>query len=319
MAAGMAGLRHLPTLVEEAGASLRGLKAMKESGQYSPEELKSARNLLLHAGGTYLGGALGEAAGAAGAAKLWPALRKARLDPQGSGAISAALPLAGLSLGSGLPHIGLKKHMRGGSLISPEQAEEMRTAMGAKAGLHRLGPVGSKAIGSAYARFDPESLHTPSDKEIAELGKIVHKGTPEVGQDIVNRGGVLLEPLKPLKKAAEAKKEPERKPFSHRLVKKLGLGALSLGVAAPIIYASLPPTAKQKVRERLGGAFSKVTGKIAIKHVPAEKFRAAGLHPGSTDYKRVIEIAKNAGVLDLRHEKLASDQHWSAVAAALVA
>jgi len=261
---------------------------------------------------------LGEAAGAAGAAKLWPTLREKELDFPAFMA-AGILPTLGNQLGRHVGHIGYKKRIRSGPMVSAEQAEAMRKAVGAKAGVYGLSPK-NKALGSAYLRVDPDSLRPlPSESSIAALGKLVHEGTPEIGRNIVDRGGILLEPLKPLKKAAEANEQPPRKSFGRRLAEKVGLGALSLGVAAPIIYASLPEAHKQKVREGLGGAFSKMTGKMTGKLVPAEKFRAAGLYPGSTDYKRVIEIAKNAGVLDLRHEKLASDRHWSAVAAALVA
>jgi hypothetical protein len=55
---GITALGHLPVLIEEYQASKRALKALKESGRYSPAEYKEAKKLLDTAYKTYVSSAV---------------------------------------------------------------------------------------------------------------------------------------------------------------------------------------------------------------------------------------------------------------------
>lgn len=294
LAAGMAGVRNLPTLVEEAGASLRANKALKESGM-SPEDLSASRKQLLHAGATYLGGALGEVGGIAGSAALAHPLYRAaeRLDSPdvaGTGGLGLlALPFVGAGVGASLAGIGFKKRMRGAPLAPVDKLDQLRQAMGVKARIHRLAEEGEGKDfggGGAYVHTEPDLVSAPSREEKSEFQKMLHQGTPEQVKEIIDRGGILLSSVKPpkaKKKMAEAKKKPS---LIGRVGKKIGLGALSTAVAAPIVLATIP----KEYRQRMFGAIKERLTKKAQKNETISPSRA----------------------------KLAQAQHWSALASALV-
>jgi len=297
LAAGMAGLRNLPELVEEAGASLRADKALREAG-VSPEDLSASRKHLLHAGSTYLGGALGEAGGIAGSAalskKLISLIRSGQIPPEAiRGPVGAGLllpPLIGTAAGAGLANIGYNKRMQKGPSTDMATIEKMRQAMGVKAGLHRAAEVGEGKNfggGGAYIHKLPDLVNEPSEEEIEETTKLLHGGTEDQVRDIINRGGIMLSAIHPKKKTAAAE---EKKPsLAHRVGKKLGLGALSTAVAAPIVFATLP----KGTREAVYGKIREIGGKLTKK------------------------AQKDETALGSR-ETLAQAHHWSSLASALV-
>jgi hypothetical protein len=324
LAASMAGIGKLPVLVEEAGATIRGLKALKESGKYTPEELVKARNVLLHAGATYLGGALGRAGGAALGAALVKGNLSKSLDPDAARAVvggAIAAPWIAPMIGASLAGIGLIKHIDKGPTLKSDRAEQLRKQMAVAAILNRLKDKHKEEAGF-YMPPDPDALHilTPRKSIESALQSITHGESKAKIKKSLDIGGVFVPSIKKTKsKTAAAKKEkkPEQKSFGRRLGKKLGLGAVSLGVAAPIVAAAIGKKGRGKVVDALKRAVSKsspATGRIPIDELEGagyQVFRPQAFNPHRMNIKK-------SSADTLPHEKLSEAQHWASVAAALV-
>ena len=82
----LAGASQLPTLADEGVASLRGYRALKSSGQYSPQVLAKMRGNLMKAFGSYGLGAAALTAPAAAALYLRRRMKRKEEEEAGGGA-----------------------------------------------------------------------------------------------------------------------------------------------------------------------------------------------------------------------------------------
>jgi hypothetical protein len=271
-----------PELYSEGTASFRGMRGLKESGKYTPEELKKMRNTLLWAGSTYLAPRLVDAGFSAGVASLnkkYPDFmgqlaEATKQDPTGSiglalgygGAKRIAKVLVGAPLGA-----GFVSSSRKGPPMTPAEAAALKKQMGVSGQIYEAKPevIGENAAympgGQNYGLFKPdkekmlnELLTTEEDK--AEQKKKV--------QRILTEGGVIL----PKRKQAAAKDEWKKPPPSlgKRVAKGLGVGALALGTAGGLMAASDPALTKKvykTIREK--GLKGLKTLKLASAEPPA--------------------------------------------------
>jgi hypothetical protein len=249
-----------PELYSEGTATFRGLKALKESGKYTPEEMKKMRNTLLWAGGTYLAPRLVDAGFAAGGA----ALQKYRPDitshisRQVEESPDAAL---GLALGYGgakrLAKIlvgapfgaGFVSSSKKAPPMTPSEAEVLRKQMGVGAQIYEAEPevIGENAAympgGQNYGMFKKPKEEMLGELLAAEEDKGKQKARIK---QILTEGGIIL----PKQKTGAEREEWKKKPPSlgKRIAKGVGLGALTLGTAGGLIAASDPALTKKVVQ-----------------------------------------------------------------------
>jgi hypothetical protein len=81
----LAGASQLPTLADEGVASLRGYRALKSSGKYTPEVLSKMRGNLMKAFGSYGLGAAALTAPAAAALYLRRRMKRKEEEAGGAG------------------------------------------------------------------------------------------------------------------------------------------------------------------------------------------------------------------------------------------
>jgi hypothetical protein len=357
LAASMAGVGQLPTLVEEAGATMRGLKALKESEKYDEEELKRARNVLLHAGATYLGAALGRVGTAALAGHLVKASPSS--EKLEAGIVGTIMGPAGLGpqLGAALAGIGLHQHIDSSPTITARDAEQLKKQIGSVAVFNRLKDKHKKDAGF-YLPPDPDRLGLLLSKENLEkmIRDATHKGTTGQARKSVDIGGVFVPAIKKTKSKTAAAKKPkkEEKSFGKRLGKKLGLGAASLAVAAPIAALAMGKKNRGKIKDAWKGFGDVGSRRIHVSARPLHEHHTAGyaklmdeIHQGNQkamadmeqrladlrasrahhSQARVIDIDPHTGEVSktkkssaegMPHETLARKQDWASVAAALV-
>jgi hypothetical protein len=238
-----------PDLYDEAVATKRGLRALKDSGKYTPAEIKKARNTLIWGGGTYGAHALADAAISAGTssfnqlakqtdspevavgATLAPMLAKRLVKPMITGAVSAAFT----------------RSAKKSPVITPAEAEGLRRQMGVRAQIYEADPE-ILEDNAAYVRggghrgplrgFRQASVETL----LAEKDRKKRTGQ---ASEVLRRGGVLLP-----KTASVAADEWEKDPPSlgKRIAKGVGLGALTVGTAGGLIAASDPKTTKRLIQ-----------------------------------------------------------------------
>lgn len=271
-----------PELYSEGTASVRGLRALKESGKYTPEELSKMRNTLLWAGGTYLAPRLvdaGFSAGVATAQKRHPVfmstLKEAiKQDPTGAiglgvaygGAKRIAKVLVGAPLGA-----GFVSSSRKGPPMTPAEAAALKKQMGVSGQIYEAKPeiMGENAAympgGQNYGLFKPNKERMLNELLTTEEDKGKQK---KKVQQILTEGGVIL----PKTKKAAAKDEWKKPPPSmgKRVAKGLGVGALALGTAGGLMAASDPALTKQVYKTlREKGLKGLKTLKLASAESPA--------------------------------------------------
>lgn len=191
--AAMIGGGFAPILADEAYASIRGYKALQQSKEYTPSELKVMRNKLLAAGGTY-------AAIPAGFLSLLGAVvavdklntrriaqgRKPLGDLVNFG-IQAGIPLA-MSLGSAALVKKLKEGK--GPAVSKEKAKEVAQAIVPDVDVYATDtpiPQGSFAVPkptSKYERDNTKEFLTPLIR------------SPEDRKRLSEKGGIVIAPIR---------------------------------------------------------------------------------------------------------------------------
>ena len=318
LAALTSGLANLPNLVEEGRASLKGYKALKESGRYTPEELAKSRGTLLRAGGTYLAGSLADV----GSAALM-ALPQLRDVPPHLKLVAGMLP------GQLASHYLYKSMMRQGTeapRLTSKETEALKKQMELSVPIHRGSRVMAEGGGAAYVEPDQDSI-IPFLRRLQVMGvkSLKHKGTDQEAKDILRGGGVLLPVMgeyeRTVKKWDKGKKKTAAKDdkpdVGKRIKKKLKRGLISAAIAAPIAYAALGKRGrsglKRLIKNRGSSSYS----------APVPRLKVVRKELDVSDLNRQIHelntsLHKKGSAETLPHEKLAMMRHWSSVAAALV-
>lgn len=183
LAALATGAGFLPILAEEAGASFRGMRALRESGKFSEEELRKARNTLYKAFGTYLSTVAGITGSIAG---LGARSRVGRILGEAAPALGSlgALGLAAAAAAS----------IEGSPKLTKEDAEKIRAGMGVKAKIY---PSSAKEEGGRWKELG--AFYMPPTKNkivqmLAERGVGKHVPSQKDMKKMFEEGGVVVHP-----------------------------------------------------------------------------------------------------------------------------
>ena len=180
--AGVAALGMAPMLADEAIASFKAMKELRNSKKFSQDEIKKMRGQLMRAGGTYLSSAAGLSGAAAALGRGKPDL--------------AELSLIAGSLGS----LGLATSMAAGLEEAPKsdkaQLEALRKQMGIKGSLYRAKEIPGRGMGGRWSELG--AFYMPKTKsklwrmyQERNIGDLV-EGEPKKLQKLLSEGGVVL-------------------------------------------------------------------------------------------------------------------------------
>lgn len=174
----------IPTLVREGTASYHAMKAMRQTGKFTDEDLKKARGQLLRAGGTYLASAIGLIGSAAAASSN---------NPKVVGAASVPMALGGLSaLGLGASMVA---GLEGSPKVSKEDLEALRAGMNVKAKIYDTKP--QPGLGGRWHELSAAYVPAIKNKLIsaiaeADVGSRAKTKNIHELRQLLREGGVLL-------------------------------------------------------------------------------------------------------------------------------
>jgi len=295
IAAGLGDLvADLPTLTSEGVASLRGYKALKGTGAYTPEQLANIRNTLLSAGSTYAGRTLMDVGQSAGMAALQRAGKLEDLVSAG-GPLVIALPfLAKAGVGAGLGAL-FSRTAKKNPLLEEAKAEDLRQQMGVKGQIYK----GAPKLLEDNALYLPPGQHEGWFRKSVEqdLGRLL-AGRPskKTVRQLMEEGGVVMPLSKPPKEKKAEAEQPKKKSLIGRIGKGIGLGAVTLGTGAGILAASDPEATKEVYQTVKGWRLAKGSLK---------------------DLGRALKNMKLGSAAPASCEKLSS-AHWPTLAKVLV-
>jgi len=235
-------LAAAPEVFSEGVASRRGYNALKESGKYTPEELKKVRNTLLSAGSTYVAPPVIGALDAAATAALQ---RSGHLENilNSEAVIPYLLAPHALSMGVGAGLGALfDRQAKKSPSMGNEEAEALRQQMGVKGNIYRgVDEIGSNAF------YVPPGQHEGWGRKGREkdVGQILHEDNKnkKLVRQLLEQGGIIAPHFPGKEKKGEEK--PKKKSLIGRMAKGLGLGAVTLGTGAGLVAASDPEGTKK--------------------------------------------------------------------------
>lgn len=174
-----AGAGFVPMLADEAIASFKGMKTLRERKKFTPEQLSGMRNQLLKAFGTYAATTAGVAGAVAAAGTKMP----------------HEIPM----LAGGLTALGLGAHMAATLEDTPKEnmksLDQMRKGMGVKAGIYERQVLPHEGLGGRWSElgaFYTQPLKSKIMRVLAEkeLGDMI-KNQKKLDK-VIAEGGVVL-------------------------------------------------------------------------------------------------------------------------------
>jgi hypothetical protein len=182
-----------PTLIEEARASIKGVRALKNTNSFSTKELKAMRGQLLSAYGTYAA----VAGGLVGSTAAWAKAIQGKKNSHWHALLSPASLLTAEILKK-----GLVKRFRGQGnrtpIIRSADAKTLRGAMKVKAGIYNGKPnLPGTALYVRKNKFKSDNIRKAFASEIAKLLKDGDKKQREsAARKMLREGGVIVSPSK---------------------------------------------------------------------------------------------------------------------------
>jgi hypothetical protein len=175
-------LGHVPTLVDEAYASIKGMKELERSGKYSKEELSEMRKKMLAAFGTYtIAPATAVASSLSLASEIKPGSAVGKV-------VSLAAPIVGAVAGSILS----ERLQRGGSpAVAKREAKEIAQKIAPGVDIYATDvPV---VQGSFAVPKMPKELRKITEMELSTVLE-----DKKDRKRLARRGGIVIAPLRPV-------------------------------------------------------------------------------------------------------------------------
>lgn len=257
MAGGFTLAGQAPKLIEQGRSAVKGYKALKESGDYTPEELAKARNVLIGMGARE--GALSLANVGLSAALATPLMRN-KLE---AGVLGARLALSAPWMARSLTAAPMAMALQKGTQITEEGVEKLRDILDSSTDVYR-GRAGVAPETAGYTKPGSRGTFLPSVGDLYYSGRLVgmpHKQSVSTAKKIRSEGGVVL-PGKSRKKQASVdlpdymkvafriKEKPQKEQEStfKRVAKKVGIGLGAAAIAGGVGYAALGPAGRQAAK-----------------------------------------------------------------------
>lgn len=305
MAGGLALASQAPGLIEHGRSAVKGYKALKESGDYTPEELAKARNVLMGIGAREGALSLGRAGLSAMVAS--PGIvRTLSKSP-----IAVPLAVQTPALARWLTAAPVAAAMSKGPQATEEGVEKLRDVLDSSTDVYR-GRAGMSPDTSGYTKPGSRGVLLPSVGDLLYSGRLVglpHGQSVSTAKKIRNEGGIVLSG-KSRKKASPSEKvafrikekpQQEQESTFKRVAKKVGIGLGAAAVAGGVGYAALGPAGRSAVnsfaknprqfvrgfaeefkRRAQGGAGHGGYGGYHAPRVEPEELRRFGLHQVKT-------------------------------------
>jgi hypothetical protein len=193
--AGIGLVGEVPTLVDEALATYNGLKALKESGKLTDEQLRKARNQLLQAGGTYASGAVGNILAGTAAGMVF----KGTGGNRAAAMMAAVVPEVAGILGAHAIVERAIKETPGTPRIPKKSLDALKKLMKVKAEIYqrKLQKGERKGVRSEWGAFMmPGSKHEFMREMVRdEVKQSLEPRDKKKLEKILREGGVFLRPV----------------------------------------------------------------------------------------------------------------------------